>query len=56
MGGQISAEDKAIVNIWTLNLSKRGIEHDEESLETFLQFSRSQGVEITTDSAFSVKI
>lgn len=56
MGGQISAEYKAIVNIWTLILSKRGIEHEKEALETLLQFCSTQGIEVTTDAAFSVKI
>lgn len=55
MDATISAENQAIVNTWTQILSKRGVEHHEEALETLLQFCKSHGVEINTDAAFSVK-
>lgn len=55
MGGQVSTEDKAIVNVWTLMLSKRGIKYYEQALQTLLQFCKSQGVETTTEGAFSIK-
>lgn len=44
------------MNVWTLILGKRGVEHDKEALETLLQFRKSQGIEITTDAAFSVNV
>lgn len=52
---QVSAEEKAIVNVWTLMLGRRGIKGDKKALCTFLQWCRNHGVDTSIEAAFIVK-
>ncbi|XP_059329457.1 uncharacterized protein LOC132074056 [Ammospiza nelsoni] len=53
---KVSAEEKAIVNVWSLMLDHRGIKCDKKALHTLLQWCRNHGVDATIEAAFLVKI
>ncbi|XP_037994398.1 uncharacterized protein LOC119701599 [Motacilla alba alba] len=52
---KVSAEEKAIVYIWTVMLGQRGIKCDKKALRTLLQWCRQHGVVATEEAAFIVK-
>lgn len=52
---KVSAEEKAIVNVWTFMLDHRGIKCDKKGLHTLLQWCRNHGVDVTIEAAFIVK-
>ncbi|XP_041260018.1 uncharacterized protein LOC121335705 [Onychostruthus taczanowskii] len=51
----VAAEERAIVNIWTLMLGQRGIKCNKKALCTLLQWCRNHGVDTSVRAAFSVK-
>lgn len=53
---KVSAEEKAIVNVWSFMLDHRGIKCDKKALHTLLQWCRNHGVDATIEAAFLVKI
>lgn len=50
----VPIEEKAMVKVWTLLLSKQGIKYDEQALQTLLLCKR-QGRDTTTEAAFNVQ-
>ncbi|XP_054131785.1 uncharacterized protein LOC128936668 [Melozone crissalis] len=53
---KVSAEEKAIVNLWSLMLDRREIKYDKKALHSLLQWCRNHGVDATIETAFLVKI
>uniref|UniRef100_A0A8C5ITU3 CCHC-type domain-containing protein n=1 Tax=Junco hyemalis TaxID=40217 RepID=A0A8C5ITU3_JUNHY len=53
---KVSAEEKAIVNVWSFMLDHRGIKCDKKDLHTLLQWCRNHGVDASIEAAFLVKI
>ncbi|XP_039562500.1 uncharacterized protein LOC120500974 [Passer montanus] len=51
----VAAEEKAIVNAWTLMLHLQGIKCNKKALCTLLQWCRNHGVDASVRAAFIVK-
>lgn len=53
---KVSAEEKAIVNVWTLILDHQGMKYDKKDLHTLVQWCRNHGVDAPIQAVFNVKI